>query len=162
MVAISGYVMANAMLWHKILPTRKMLKICKIIDDDRCSFCKQAVETALHLIILCPKVKTFWDQIWRAFRRANIKYRITELTNSKIMFGIHEGGNYDLNLFLLLTKWFIWRQSKNEKDLVIRLYLNHLPSFQRVQSCVYTMEGKRDEFKRMWSATAKMMDMLAS
>ena len=149
-------------IWHRILPTRKMLKIFKIIDDDRCVFCHQSVETALHLIIICPKVKAFWDQIWIAFKRGNITYRATRLTKIKMLFGVNTGENYDLNLFLLLAKWFIWKQSKADGVLSIRLFLNHLSMYESVQSCVYNMMGKKDKFRALWNATANMMNVLNS
>ena len=63
------------------------------------------------------------------------------LTDDKILFGVDAGENYDLNLFLLLAKWFVWKQSKSESELNIRLFLLHLPAYQRVQSCVYKMKG---------------------
>ena len=63
------------------------------------------------------------------------------------MFGVNAGGNHDLNLFLLLAKWLIWKQSKSESDLNILMFLLHLSSYQRVQSCVYKMKGELDEFK---------------
>ena len=139
-----------------------MLKLFKIIDNDKCVFCQQAVETTLHLIIHCNKVKVFWQQIWGAFKRANVECRIVELTNSQIMFGMHTGGHYDLNLFLLLAKWYIWRQSKSESSLSIHHFLNYLSSFQKVQSCVYTMDGQVEEFRKLWYATAQTMNVLVT
>ena len=114
------------------------------------------------LIILCPKVKVFWGQIWRAFKTGNTTYRTTELTNTKMMFGIHTGEKYDLNLLLLLAKWFIWKQSKTDGDLNIRLFLNHLSSYRTVQFCVYNMEGRQEVFRTLWSAIANMMDILST
>ena len=122
----------------------------------------KAVETALHLIIHCSKVRAFWGQIWGAFKRANIAYQNTVLTDDKILFGVDAGGNYDLNLFLLLAKWFIWKQSKSESELNIRLFLLHLSAYQRVQSCVYKMKDQLEEFKTLWKATARAIDVLAS
>ena len=147
-------------LWHRILPTRKMLKMFKIVDDDKCVFCQQAVETALHLIIHCSIVKAFWQQIWGAFKRSNAGYQTMDLTSSQIMFGIHTGGHYGLNLFLLLAKWFIWKQSKGERNLSIHEFLNYLSSFRRVQSCVYNMNGHLEEFRKLWCAIGKMTDAL--
>ena len=149
-------------VWHRILPTRKMLKIFKIIDNDQCVFCQQAVETALHLIIHCRKVREFWGQIWGVFKRANIAYQNTALTDDKLLFGFETGGDYDLNLFfLLLAKWFLWKQSKSEGGLNIHLFLLHLSSYQRVQACVYRMKGESQEFEKLWKATARAMDVLA-
>ena len=149
-------------IWHRILPTRKMLKIFGIIDNDQCIFCRQAVETMLHLLVDCPKVKTFWDQIWRAFKRGNVLYRTEELTPMKITCGVHRGGEYDLNLFSLLAKWFIWKQSKCESVLTIRLFLLHLANFKRVQACVYSMNGRAEEFTTLWNSIEVMMEVLTA
>ena len=147
-------------LLHKILPTRKMLRIYKIIDSDECVFCKEAVETDLHLFVYCPKVKAFWDSIWRSFKNCNRRYREINLTPCRIMFGVETGKDNDLNLFLLLAKWFIWKRSKNDHDLNIRSFLVHLSLFQKIQSCVYSINGKKEEFSELWKATAKTVDVL--
>ena len=78
------------------------------------------------------------------------------------MFGVDSGRNVDLNLFLLLVKSFIWKQSKQESILTTQLFLRHLKSFHSVQSCVYNMNGKSKEFKALWYATAKTVDVLGS
>ena len=78
------------------------------------------------------------------------------------MFGIHSGEDYGLNLFLLLAKWFIWKQSKNEGYLGVRQFVIHLSSFHRVQSCVYAMKDGSEKFGMLWSATAKTIDNLTS
>ena len=147
---------------HKLLPTRKMLKIFKIIEDDKCVFCKQAVETASHLLVHCPKVKTFWDQIWIAFKRGNRAYRNMDLSPRKIIFGVVSTRECDLNLFLLLAKWFIWKISKNGSVLSIRSFLIHLASFKRVQSCAYNIYGKTEEFRRLWGSTANAINVLSA
>ena len=145
---------------HKILPTRKMLKIFKLVDNDQCVFCKEAVETDLHLFVHCSRVKTFWDIIWRAFKRCNRKYQSTILTPRQIMFGVEKNRYYDLNLFILLAKSFIWKQSKNNNDLSIRMFLKYLMAFRNVQSCVYELNDKKEEFRKLWKATEKTVNAL--
>ena len=49
-------------------------------------------------------------------------YNNMELSPRKILFGVDAGKHYDLNLFLLLAKWFIWKQSKNESVVTVRLF----------------------------------------
>lgn len=145
---------------HRILPTRKKLKIFKVIDNDQCVFCKEAVETDLHLLVQCPKVKAFWDHIWRVFKSCNDKYRTMSLTPRQIMICVEKDGDHDVNLFLLLAKQFIWKQSKNAHALHIPSFVASLVSFQNVQSCVYRLNGKSELFSSMWGATAKTIDRL--
>ena len=146
---------------HRILPTRKMLKIFRLIENDQCVFCKRAVETVSHLFVHCPKVNAFWVEVWRAFKGCNGAYSHVELSPRKILFGVDSNQSYDLNLFLLLAKWFIWKQSKNESVVTVRLFLMHLRSFYNVQACVYSMNGKAKEFSALWSATAKTVQVLS-
>ena len=75
----------------------------------------------------------------------NGAYSHVELSPRKILFGVDSNQSYDLNLFLLLAKWFIWKQSKNESVVTVRLLLVHLRSFYNVQACVYSMNGKAKE-----------------
>ena len=42
-----------------------------------------------------------------------------DLTNSQIMFGIHTGGYYDLNLFLSLAKWLKGNKLKVKVTLTL-------------------------------------------
>ena len=91
---------------HRLLPTRKMLQIYGIINDNRCGFCRTEVETTLHLTVKCYKVRLFWDEVWRTFFRCNAQYRVLELTPAKIMFGDYSENN-GLNLLLLLAKCFL-------------------------------------------------------
>ena len=77
-------------------------------------------------MVECPKVMLFWDEVWRLFIRCNVQYRVFELTSAKIMFGDSSEKNNGLNLFLLLAKWFLWKQSKSEGPLSLRLFLAHL------------------------------------
>ena len=149
-------------LLHRILPTRKMLKIFRLIENDQCVFCKRATETVTHLFVDCPKVRCFWDEIWRAFAESNVAYRNLTLSRQTILYGVDSNKRYDLNLFLLLAKWFIWKQSKSESVVNVQLFLKHLRSFYTVQVCVYSLHGKQREFSLLWSATEKAINKLSA
>ena len=146
---------------HRILPTRKMLKLFGMVEDDQCVFCKRAVETASHLFVHCPKVEAFWDEVWRAFKRGNRSYNNMELSPRKILFGVDSNKHYGLNLLLLLAKSFIWKQSKKGSDVTVRLFLIHLQTFFNVQVGVHRLNDKTEEFSTLWCATAKTIGVLS-
>ena len=144
-------------LLHRILTTRKMLKLFGMVEDDQCVFCKRAVETASHLFVHCPKVEAFWDDVWRAFKRGNQSHNNMELSPRKILFGVDSNKHYGLNLLLLLAKSFIWKQSKKGSDVTVRLFFIHLQTFFNV----HRLNDKTEEFSTLWCATAKTIGVLS-
>jgi hypothetical protein len=50
-------------LLHKALPTNTFLVKIEIKNSDICNFCKNASDSILHYIWLCPIVKLFWNRI---------------------------------------------------------------------------------------------------
>lgn len=51
---------------HRKIFTNYLLKIWKLVDSDRCTFCKDLYETIEHLFFQCNIVKRFWNllQCW--------------------------------------------------------------------------------------------------
>ena len=50
-------------LLHRALPTNTFLVKIGIKNSDLCNFCKNASDSILHYIWLCPVVKLFWNRI---------------------------------------------------------------------------------------------------
>ena len=50
-------------LVNRFLATNKYLQTIHIKDDDKCTFCKQEVETLEHMFWYCPKVKSFIAEV---------------------------------------------------------------------------------------------------
>jgi hypothetical protein len=48
---------------HRLLGTRKLLKQCKIIEEDTCIWCQEDSETLLHMFVTCPTAQSFWNKI---------------------------------------------------------------------------------------------------
>lgn len=45
---------------HRKIYTNYILKIWKLSDTDRCTFCENDYETVEHLFFRCPITKRFW------------------------------------------------------------------------------------------------------
>lgn len=50
-------------MFHKILLTRKMLKLWRITEDYICRCCADKEEDIMHLFWYCPAVASFWQQM---------------------------------------------------------------------------------------------------
>ena len=48
---------------NKILVTNSFLFKINKIDSDVCNYCWEQLEKIFHLFLLCPKVRTFWNEL---------------------------------------------------------------------------------------------------
>jgi hypothetical protein len=88
-------------LLHRALPTNTFLVKIGIKNSDLCNFCKNASDSILHYIWLCPVVKLFWNRIktWleEIFDMANIVF----ITN------VNECPFEIIEFVMLFTKYYI-------------------------------------------------------
>ena len=64
---------------NRILTTNSFLYKINKIDSNRCSFCKQTIESIKHLFVDCPKVKEFWNTLKNWLQvNGNINLSITD------------------------------------------------------------------------------------
>ena len=54
---------------NKYLNTNVRLKKLDVINDDTCSFCKQAPETLEHLLITCKHVQKLWKDLLECYQQ---------------------------------------------------------------------------------------------
>ena len=104
-------------IMHHILPTNSFLSKCKIKETDKCDFCKTEKETLEHLFCQCKMVQTLWSQRL-AWIHPRLKV-VQRLTNVNILLGY--SGNipeiHCLNMFILITKRFIYVQKFKQKNI---------------------------------------------
>jgi hypothetical protein len=67
-----------------IIPTKKLVFQCKIVNNNRCNFCGNE-EDYLHYFITCSFFKTFWKKIYNLFKSNNLEFTLLELKH--LIFG---------------------------------------------------------------------------
>ena len=81
------------------------MKICKIQENDKCSFCGIECETIEHIFWGCPFVKKFWEQIREIFIG---KLDLDSVLNAKcIILRVLDKNKKDLinNIFSICKKY---------------------------------------------------------
>ena len=58
-----------------------------ILENSKCSFCNEAIETMKHLMWKCKHVASFWREVTHWLRDFNI---ILNVTYMKICLGIYD------------------------------------------------------------------------
>ena len=107
------------LLIQKRIQCRANLKKKSIVEDDNCELCKQALESAEHLIFRCPFAENVWTKKGFSVDDALVgllwDVRSPESIPAK-----------QYHVFLLLLSWKIW---KHRNDVVFQ----HMePSFVRL------------------------------
>ena len=107
---------------HHILPTNSTLYRDKIKDHDKCHLCTQT-QTLRHLFVSCPNVQAFWNTFatwWNVKNDDSI-----ELHEKNIIYGftINSPLRLDLNLCVLIAKYYIYTASKDEQHYYFETFL---------------------------------------
>ena len=92
-------------MFYKMLPTRKMLKIWRITEDNICRFCGDEEEDIMLLFWYCPVVASFWQQVANWLSEQSILLTLSPLN---IIWGYQDDKNMLLNIIVLLGKLYIF------------------------------------------------------
>ena len=89
---------------HRVLGIGVFKKICKIVEDDACTFCAGAPETLVHFFVECPVVKTFWGTV-RTWLDTHLDIA-NHLEPATILFG--DAGSCLISHVFLAIKYYIF------------------------------------------------------
>ena len=103
-----------------MLPTRKMLKIWRMTEDNICRFCGDEEEDIMCLFWYCPVVSSFWQQVANWLSEQAILLPLSPLN---IIWGYQDDKNMLLNIIVLLGKLYIF---DSPKKLVLSSFILHL------------------------------------
>ena len=89
------------------------MTICikKVIDSDRCTFCKTEKETIYHLLSECIYTGTFCKYVLEWITKNTPHARSLSITEQLVIFGVKVDVTTDkvLDLIMLMAKYYIFR-----------------------------------------------------
>ena len=94
---------------HRLLGTRKMLKLCNITQEDTCIWCQDNTETITHLFVTCPVVGALWDEI----REWLNQFLECDINTETIIFG--DKDSLVASSITLIVKYYIFLCSLREQ-----------------------------------------------
>ena len=137
----------------RTIPTQKFLAKCKLVDSDKCWFCKESVETIEHLFWFCPIVKTFSLQILEVIQ-VNTDIR-DNISATNLLLGGAAGHKKDsLNYLFTLIKKYVYNKKCNEKSLSIWGFKNLIRHYYMVENWIVkndygTVMGYADKWEML-------------
>ena len=108
----------------RILPTKKFLHLCNIVNDNNCYFCGRQVETLEHIFWRCDKIQGIFMHLkpllatyinMEIFRETNFLLGISGVENEKL-----------INHLFMIIKRYIYVTKCLEKELNFTALLNYI------------------------------------
>jgi hypothetical protein len=80
-------------------------------SDGQCHFCKNEIESLMHLFYRCHKIKHVLDELKHIF--ISIFFKNIVLVEENLIIGMYEGEITEnlrlMNLVICIFKWVIWK-----------------------------------------------------
>ena len=90
---------------HRIIPTNKFLYMIKVTTCDKCDLCHECTESIEHLFYNCPHSSKLWHNLLICLSNGGFQGITLDI------FTVLFGSNFcrELNLIIILVKYFIWK-----------------------------------------------------
>ena len=148
---------------HRILPTRRYLFLCNIIDSPQCSFCDREEETIHHLLWQCQVVTVFWRNLKTELVTACPHMNNFDFSEELVIFGVKENVQTDdaFDFILLLAKYFIYKSKFTKTLPPISVFKKYLEARVKIERYLYTKLDRCDKFHTTWQIYKKWVNYLS-
>ena len=142
-------------IMHNITCTNITLVKMKIIQEDKCSFCKNDRETISHMFTECPYATKFWSDVKKWYENeTTCKIQFHQQT---ILFGFHPKHQLE-NLITIAAKAHIYSSRIQNQIPHIDLFLMKLWNIYNTERYIARTNDKYRTFKAKWAKLASFMN----
>ena len=137
---------------HRILPTNRYLKMCKIVESHDCTFCNTDIETVEHLLWECNYVQLFWKELLKLLREKCTHCDRFAFSKELVIFGLKENVMLDnaIDFIILFAKFFIYK-CKLEKVIPLnKNFIKCLITRLKIERHNASAQKKFNVFKANW------------
>ena len=142
---------------HSAIILNKHLFKWKLKKSDKCTFCDEQKEDAMHCFVTCKYVQELWQQVYRLiFTWLGIKTKMT--ANAILLNRFHGDLRNVINFIGLVTKQYIYAiRCKNDKPNIFELErkIHKFKNFEYYQAKKVNL---LDKHKNKWTNIATLSD----
>ena len=134
---------------HRILPTNTFLYKIGLVNNNKCTFCKEDEETMEHLMWLCDNVSKVWHEVFSWLNELHINVNIAYW---EVCFGITENTNYStfLNMIVLLFKRYVYKCRVQEMQPLFIDFKNHVIFTEKIEKHIAKSRDKYCFHVKKW------------
>ena len=135
---------------YRILGTRPYLSKVNLREDASCFRCRNEMENIIHMLVLCPKVKEFWNLV-----QENIKSKVTTtflVTPFNIISGytLAEVNQQPINTILVVAKKYIFESTNKCQNLNLNGFIHRLHQVYSEQILLSQLCLEEIHFNKIW------------
>ena len=137
---------------YRILPTRRYLNICKIVDSPQCLFCINHEETLTHLFWGCNVVKTFWQDLENILRNKCTNSARFSFSLELVIFGTSLLIKTDkvIECIILFAKFYIYKCRFQDNIPNCLAYMTHLKHRYQIEKLLAIRSNNYNLFQLSW------------
>merc|ERR1712074_340439 len=136
---------------HRCLATNDLLFKIKITDSNLCTFCREEIETLVHLFTSCKHVKSFWKEVTSWFSRI-VSMDINLNDNEIILIKNMKSYYHFTNLLTFFGKNHIYTRRLNNSHPNFYNFLKEIKSYYKVEKSIFLRNHKNQTLDTRWGA----------
>lgn len=140
-------------LLHRRIFTNKILYKWKIVESNRCFFCRDHYKTIEHLFFDSEITKRFWTRIWTWYE-AMTDTEIM-LDNQYLLLNVYYDKVSILDTLVLIAKQYIFRCKSIEQDLNFYNYKDEVLLTCKIERRYAFDTGRYKPFQKKWGLFLK-------
>ena len=135
---------------QRSLVMNKQLVKWGIISSDLCTFCKNTIETSIHLFCKCPVTNLLWQEVWKLVKERFKQTTINTCELNVMMNTVHQNPNHVINFICLVTKQYIYAQKCLKRTLNKQELIEKINLFENIEKYNAIKSGKLTKHIRKW------------
>lgn len=138
---------------HQKIFTNQILYKWKLVESERCFYCRDHYETMSHLFFDCAVVKRFWTRVWTWYKVMTDTEII--FTNKYLLLNMYTDRISILDVIVLIAKQYIFQCKCLQKELNFYNFKDQVLLHCKIEHRNTLMKGKHKPFQKRWSLFLK-------
>lgn len=139
-------------LTHRKLTTNYLRSKYDASASPLCIFCNYHNETVSHMLWHCPKVQSFWKNLFKWLKYTCKIDLLKDIDAYQLLLNMYKGKHGQLiNTILLITKQYIYRTKCQKGNLNLMSLITQICHYQKIEAEIAKDKNISPKHERKWA-----------